>query len=364
MDNQGTAPQSESSSRPQAAVTGVIDLTINEQAASPCLSASSDCIVVGASRFTQAPRSAGHIPNSELTEPSYAMDEPPRHSVSSHAVSSAAAGVVQPMHPSSAAVQLPMGDSRFTGASLSARPEGSGQGPPTAPAAQLLATPADAQAASTKKRRRRWDVMPEQHSPDTLTARNPVGSEAIVNMPVQSSGFRAASHPVRAEAAEMSGLRPLPAEVDRQQQDTGRPQDASANGRPEANEAATQLQQQYGYRSRHQARQSKKRLRAGNHHSRHRRHRRHSRRHQKHSRGRHYRCPDAGLAGDRQCVASSSSTHFKSHEGQMLLTPEAGGGHLESGDEMCLQQQSGLESTKGPHADQDDRWQMWHPQDV
>ena len=318
---------------------------------------------MGASRFTQDPPHAGHIPNSELTEPSYAVDEPPRHSVSSHAVSSAAAGAVEALHPSGAAVQSPMGDSMFTGASPPARLEGSGQGPPTAPAAQLLATPADAQAAGTRKRRRRWDVMPETLSPDTLSARNPVDPEAFVNMPVQSSGFRA-GHPVRAETAEMSGFRPLPAEEDRQQQDPGCPQDASANSRPEASEAGSPPQQQNGYRSRHQARQSKKHACVGSHHSRHRSHRQHSRRHQKHSRGRHYRCPDAGLAVDRQCVASSSSTYFKSDEGQMLLTPEAGDGHLQSGDEMCLRQQSGLESTKGLHADQDDRWQMWHPQDV
>lgn len=311
---------------------------------------------MGAGSCALEPHSPGHTPNSELTEPSYRMDEPPRYSASPNPVSSAEAAAAEPLDGSSATVQLAGGDSEVSAA---ARLGGSGQGVRTAPAAaRLLALPTEAQAACTHQRRRRWDVMPENLSPGTASAQHPSGSEAL-GIPAHSSGLGVAQ-PVRAEITELLGSRALPAEADRQQQHIVCSQLLSADSRQDVSEAASQQQRQDGCTNTLQVQQSKKRSRTGSQHSQHTSCSSRSRRNHKHGRGRHHSRPDAGLAVDKQCVDGSRIRYYQTHDEHVHCIPEDNEPSRRQ-SQVCSQYHSAAGRV---HASQDDRWQMWHPQDV
>lgn len=357
LNSQRTAPRCKAVSRLQDPATGVIDLTIDGHSASPSLSTSSDCIVLGATRCTQDPPSVGYSLNSELTDPSYGADEPPRYSVSSTAVSSAEVGAAD---GANATEQLAGGDPEVSPA---ARLGGSGQGAPTAPAARLLALPTDAQAACTHQRRRRRDVMPEDLSPGTATALNPSSSEALGNIPANSFGFGEAQS-IRSKMSELSGIKALPPEADRQQQHMGCSQLVTADSRQDVGEAASQQQRQDGCTSTVRRRQSKKRPRTRSPHSRHRSCSSRSREHHKRSRRQHHGRSDAGLAVDRQCVDGSSTRYYQTHDQHMPCTSDSG--HSQCHPRVSSQHNSysGPTAIGRMHASQDDRWQMWHPQGV
>ena len=403
-----------SETRLHAAAGGVIDLTTDDCSASPSTSTSSDCMILGGSVVPQDPvasASARCTHDWAQAGPSCITEEPVEPPRVAHSIGSAEAGAAELWQSSNAVTQLPrgcdwLGDLSSGSASAravaepwqssnlvsqvlgeddrpaevrgsSARPGGSSLGPPWEPSAQLTMLSTGAQAASSHGRRSRWDVMPASMSTDIRLAQQPPPSEAPSDLPARSHDSNAA-HPARAETAAMSVTVQNQAEGQslHSQQPTDHALEVTIDSRLEQSEAATQQKPQVACRSPHQAQKPKPSC-TGRKHSRHSRHRssscsshsrsrRHSRSSQriqrsyKHCRHWHSGSPDVRLPVDRRYISGSSSGHARHFSDK----PDLLYARIDSQRQTTPDNDERLHAAMHGEASQDDRWQMWQPQDV
>ena len=308
--------QAASVSMLHATATGVIDLTIGAQSASPSTSAGSDCMIMGASVCFHNPAASASVEGTldwAQARPICNTMLPVSHPRETQSVSSAGTGAAEPWQSSAAALQLPGDDNRFADTSLSsaaASLEVSRQGRTlTEPPAQPDVPSADAQAACTYRKRSRWDVMPESMSADGTVGHHTAACSlsAAQFETVVTSG----PEPSHAERP----LQPL-----HSQQATDQPCDVFADSRQEQTEAETHQDSHDACRRTPRAQQHKKGSRTVSKHSRH-----------------------------RGCCDHSSHHGQRSHRHSRHWRRS----RPEAVDCQCIM-----------HGSQDDRWQLWRPQDV
>ena len=394
--------------RRHAAASGVIDLTADGCADSPSTSASSDCMILGASTAAQnltASASPSSMQGWAQAGPSCVTEEPVELSRGAHAIRSAEAEVAELWQSSNAATQLPQccdrlvdlssGSASATAAAepwqntdlaskapresgrsfdvrgVSARQGGPTLAPPRDPSAQLTA---GAPAACSRGKRSRWDIMPEGMSADITPAQQPPATEAPLDLPAHIHDTNAAVR-ARAETTAMSVSELYQAK--RQplhcRQPTDYPEEVSAGSRLERSEATTQEDVQRACRSPHRAQQLKQ-SRAGRKHIRHSRHRsssrsshrkrsiccrssHHSQRNHKHSRRRCSGSPDAVVVADGHYISGSNSGHTR----HVLDTPDMLYAQLHPQRQITSGDDERLHAATCREASQGDRWPMWQP---
>ena len=400
------APRHESPAAPgtrlPAAATGVIDLTADGGSASPSTSTSSDCMILGATAAPQdlASRSAAHTLDWAQPGPSCLSEVPVEPSRGTCHARATETGMAEEVPQSSdAAVQLPRGEDQLADIGLgtasaraaaepwqspnlaaqvhgsddrlahlregSARLGGSSLGASRELSAQPALLSAGAQAASTHRRRSRWDVMPDSMSTDIPEAQPPLPSNTPHDLPVHSRGFTAAqsvlSLPELIQAESQSLHRQQPID------ELG---EVSADSRPEPNHAATQEELQDACRNPDRGQQREKRslsgrkhsrrsnYRSSRHSSRHSRHRSRSRnshrseRHAKQSRHRH------SDYADRHCVAGSDSRHTRHVSGTHHMSGAQIGSQRNTRPDSHDSMQAAMPTIHG------ERWEMWKATDV
>ena len=399
--------------RQHSAEQGIIDLTADGCVESPSTSASSDCMILGASAAPQNPMASSRAtdaPDWAQAGPSFAIEEPVEPSRGAQSTRSAEAGVAEPWQSSDAAMQLPQGDwlaDLSSGSAsaraaaepwqssglasqvaeedsrpadvrgVSARPRGATLAPLREPSAHLTLPSASAQAACPRRKRSRWDVMPESMSADSTSARHPPPSEAPHDLPL----LRSESYAAQCAGAETTSVTvPVLSQAKRQplhdQQPTAHPQEVYIDSRLEQSEAATQHDVHRAYRSPDRAQQPKQSC-TGRKNSRHSRHRESSRGQRSQRRNRsssshhtqtsHNYCrqwrigsPDARFMVDGHCISRSSSAQAE----HVRDPPDMMYAQIDAQRQVAPDTDKRLHAAMHREASQGDRWQMWQPQDV